>query len=70
MIPTAIIAGLILGRWWWMIVPITVGWALLLVTDGTFTFGGVALGSLNAAAGILLHHGVLAVARMVRPKLI
>lgn len=68
MIPTTLLAGLLLGRWWWTILPITVGWALLLGADGTFTMGGVAFGSLNGAVGIAIHQGVLVVVRMLRPK--
>jgi hypothetical protein len=67
-IPTAIVAGLVFGRWWWTIFPITLAWALLLATEGTFSFGGVALGFLNAAVGIAVHQAVLAVVRAAKPK--
>ena len=68
MIPTTLVAGLLLGRWWWTIVPITVGWTFLLATDGTFTFGGVALGLLNAAVGIAIHQVILRIGRALRAK--
>lgn len=66
MIPTTLLAGLVLGRWWWVIMPISAAWALLLVSDGSVSVGAVALGALNAAVGVAIHQGVLALLRVLR----
>lgn len=55
MIPTAVLAGLVVGRWW--IVPaVAIGWSLLLLGGGTLELSGVplaaGLAALNAAAGV------------------
>ena len=59
MIPTAIVVGLIVNRWW--IIPVAgLGWALVLWADhtcrGSCSFGAVVLGSINAAVGFGIRY--------------
>ncbi|WDZ83844.1 hypothetical protein [Micromonospora cathayae] len=70
MIPTLILFGLLLGRWWrTALVAAAVGWPLLLLAVGDATSSGPALlaGSglavVNTAVGVLVHQGVR---RMIR----
>ena len=57
-IPTAILSGLIVGRWW--IIPlVALAWALLLLLTGTISASQVpeaaSLAAVNTAAGVLVH---------------
>jgi len=57
MIPTAILAGLVLGLWirWWAIPVVAVGWAIviaLFIDSGAVLAGGL-LGATNAFVGAL-----------------
>jgi len=71
-IPTMILFGLVLGRWWrptlllaaivWPAILIAAG--LVDVEAGLLTAAG--LGALNAAVGILLHQAVLGLTRLGR----
>lgn len=57
MIPTAILAGLVLGLWlrWWAVPVVAVAWAVVIVfvADPTSALGGVLLGAANAIIGVL-----------------
>jgi hypothetical protein len=71
-IPTALLAGLVLGRWWWTPLVIGIAWALLVGIDGSCrgscTPSAFVLGTLNGATGMLIHQGVRAlVGRINRP---
>ena len=63
-IPTALIAGLVLGRWWWTPLLVGIAWALLVGIDascrGSCSVGAFALGTVNAAVGMAIHRGVRA----------
>ena len=69
-----IVFGLVFGRWWrTCLVASAIAWpALLVATDvlelGWALVGGVALGVLNAAAGVLVHQGVLHGFRWLRAR--
>jgi hypothetical protein len=56
-IPTAILAGLVLGLWlrWWAVPIVAVAWAVVIVfvADPTSALGGVLLGAANAIVGVL-----------------
>jgi hypothetical protein len=71
LIPTLLIAGLIAGRLW--AVPVgAVGWAALLLLTGTIGVDGIALalalGAVNAAAGVAARRALAAlVSRARRP---
>jgi len=56
-IPTAILAGLVLGLWvrWWAIPLVAVGWAVViaLVVDPSSALGGGLLGAVNGLVGVL-----------------
>ena len=64
MVPTLLLLGLVLGRWWRTTLLIAVlGWPLLLLVDGTIEPGrnvaGAALVALvNAGIGVLVHQAV------------
>ena len=79
MIPTMIVFGLLLGRWWkTALIAAAIFWpALLLVTDVlqnppagqslvTSTLLAAGLGALNAAVGVGVHQLVLYVVRRFR----
>ena len=74
MIPTMILLGLVLGRWWWVaIVTAALGWPILLVvTDvgasGAGLLEAAALAAANAAVGVLVHQGVLHLYRRFRRR--
>ena len=55
MIPTAILAGLVVGRWW--SVPIIGAlWAVLVAVDvGGASASAFLLGAVNAAVGVGVH---------------
>jgi hypothetical protein len=63
MIPTLLIVGLALGRWWRVVIPVaTIGWAVLLVAtgvdSGTSFFAEAALLALiNVTLGVLVFQG-------------
>jgi integral membrane sensor domain MASE1 len=56
-IPTAILAGLVLGLWvrWCAVAIVAVGWAVViaLVVDPSSALGGALLGAVNALVGVL-----------------
>jgi len=67
MIPTLLLPGLILGRWW--LVPVAaIGWPALLLLDGIgqgwgFAAGAGALAAANVAVAVALHRGAAYVIR-------
>lgn len=70
MIPTAILVGLLLGRWW-LLPLIGVGWVLLLADQEVCTglcWGASGLAVANGAFGILLHKGIASSARRIRAR--
>ncbi|GIJ12915.1 hypothetical protein ACFFMR_24560 [Micromonospora andamanensis] len=72
MIPTLILFGLLLGRWWrTTLIAAALGWPVLLVaTDvsgvGPGLLGASGLAVVNTAVGVLVHRGVLLVVRQRR----
>lgn len=72
MIPSLILLGLLLGRWWLLPLPVAaVGWPALLVATGATDIGprlvaasGLAL--LNTGVGVAIHQGVLRIVRRLR----
>lgn len=71
MIPTLLLVGLVLGRWWRVVIPLaTVGWPVLLIVTGVdsgLDFG-VAAGLLavaNVGIGVLLNQVVRRLVRLV-----
>jgi hypothetical protein len=73
MIPTMILFGLIVGRWWRVsLVVAALVWPLLLVvTDvagiNSTLLGAAALAVVNAGVGVLVHQGALLAYRRHRP---
>ncbi len=73
MIPTLLLPGLVIGRWW--LVPIAaVGWPVLLIVDGvgtgnTWAFavsaGALAAGNVGIAVGV--HRGAM---YLLRPRIL
>jgi hypothetical protein len=56
-IPTAIVAGLILGVWirWWAVPIVALGWAVAIAfADPSSALGGALLGAVNGAVGVAL----------------
>lgn len=67
MIPTLLLPGLILGRWW--LVPIAaVAWPALLVADAIgggwgFAVSAGALAAVNVAVAVAVHRGAVFLVR-------
>ena len=63
MIPTLLIVGLVLGKWWRVVVPLAaIGWAVLLVATGVgsglaFALGAALFGLINVTLGVLVFQG-------------
>lgn len=74
MIPTVILLGLVLGRWWRLaLVTAAIGWPLLLlaadVVDlNTGLIGAAGLAVANAGVGVLAHQGCLHAYRHLRHR--
>lgn len=74
MIPTMIVFGLVLGRWWRLaLVAAAVGWPVLLVADGVTDvevelLGAAGLAVANTAVGVLVHQGALMGVRKSRRR--
>ncbi len=73
-IPTMILLGLVLGRWWRIaLVTAAFGWPLLLVVDTvelttTGLVEAAALAVANAGVGVLAHQGCLHAYRHLRRR--
>lgn len=74
MIPTLLVAGLVVGlavRTWWTILVLAAGWAvwIAVITDdlsaGT-VLGTLLLGAVNAGVGVAIGRGIRAVADRLR----
>lgn len=58
MIPTLLLTGLVFGRWWRISIPAaTIGWAVLLLVDGSVSdlsdfLGAAGVGFINVAIGV------------------
>ena len=69
MIPTLILAGLVLGRWWRVVIPLaTVGWPVLLIVTGVdsgfdVVLVAAALAIANVTAGVLAHQALWLLAK-------
>jgi putative effector of murein hydrolase LrgA (UPF0299 family) len=69
MIPTLLVVGLALGRWWRVVIPASVvGWVVvLLATDvgsgPAFMLGAAAFAAVNVTVGVLVNVGVRSLAR-------
>jgi hypothetical protein len=74
MIPTMIVLGLLLGRWWALaLVAGGIVWPVVLlgtgvIEPGTPLLGAAVLGFLNAGVGALLHQGILRLVRRRRRR--
>jgi hypothetical protein len=74
-IPTMIVFGLVLGRWWVLALALAaVVWPGLLVATGVMGFepallGGAVFGVANAAVGVLVHQALLWAVRRPRRRL-
>ena len=72
MIPTLLLAGLVVGRWW-LVAVAAVSWpVLLLVTDAwsvslpSVVLGGVTVAALNTGAGVAVHRAAVMLVRALR----
>ena len=60
MIPTLLLVGLVLGRWWRVVIPAaTIGWAVLLIVTGvdsglSFAVAAALLGAINVGVGVVV----------------
>jgi len=63
-IPTLLLLGLVVGRWWKLVIPLgAVGWAVLLIVTGvdsgaTFAVGAAAVAAVNLAVGALVFQAM------------
>jgi hypothetical protein len=59
-IPTLLLVGLVLGRWWRVVIPAgAIGWAGLLMVHGvdsglSFAAAAALLGAINVAVGVVV----------------
>jgi choline-glycine betaine transporter len=59
-IPTLLLVGLVLGRWWRVVIPAAaIGWAVLLIVTGVdsgirFATAAALLGAFNVAVGVFV----------------
>jgi hypothetical protein len=66
MIPTLLLAGLVLGKWWRVVIPAaTVGWVVVLVaTDigsgAAFVASAALFGVINLTVGVLVNQAMRA----------
>ncbi len=69
MIPTVFVVGLVIGRWWAVVLG-AIGWPLLVVTVGDCGWScipeAVLLGAANAAVGVLVHRAGRSAVRALR----
>ena len=70
MIPTMLLAGLLVGRWWAIGLG-AIGWAVLLLLAGTVDVTdapfAAALGAANVAVGVAARSAASAVRRLLGP---
>jgi hypothetical protein len=70
-IPTLLLAGLVLGKWWRVSIPAaTLGWAVLLLATGVVSdlvhvAGAAALGFINVTGGVLVFQAIRLTSRGV-----
>jgi hypothetical protein len=70
-IPTLILLGLVLGRWWRFVIPLAaVGWPILLLVTGVdrgfdFVVGASAFAFANVVVGVLLYQFLWLLVRSV-----
>jgi hypothetical protein len=73
LIPTLILVGLLMGRWYF--VPVAaIAWAVILGLDGIISgvegyTGAAVLGAANTAAGVALHQLIVRFLRGARSKI-
>jgi hypothetical protein len=71
-IPTLLLVGLVLGKWWRVVIPAAaIGWAVLLMVHGVdsgFSFAASAalLGAINVTVGVIVFQ---ATSRLLRSLL-
>lgn len=74
MIPTVILFGVILGRWWAPTVAFgAIFWPALLIASGVMgvepgLLAAAGLGAANAAVGVLVHQVLLWIIRRARER--
>ena len=71
MIPTMILFGLVIGRWWKLAIAAgAVLWPAILVFTGVIgvadVLGAAALGALNTAVGVAVHQVALWLVHSIR----
>jgi hypothetical protein len=73
-IPTLLLVGLLLGRWWRFVIPAAaLGWAVLLVATGvdsglSFAVAATALGAINTVVGVLAYQALAFAVRSLRAR--
>lgn len=61
---------MVLGRWWWIVLPVAaVGWPALLIADGigqgsTFAFAAGSLALINTAVGVAVFQAIRGLFRL------
>ena len=74
MIPTLLLVGLVLGKWWRVVIPAgAIGWAVLPIVTGVdsglpFAASAALLGAINVAVGVVVFQAARLLFRsLVRP---
>ncbi len=66
-IPSALLVGVLVGRWWWTPLLVGVAWALVVAIDGSCrglcSISAFGLGTANAAIGMVIYQAVRALLR-------
>jgi hypothetical protein len=72
MIPTLILLGLVVGRWW-LVAIAAIAWPIALVgtkvgSGFSFAVGSAAVAVINTAAGVAVHKGAVKVFRKLHSR--
>ena len=73
-IPTLLLIGLVLGRWWRVVVPVAAfGWTALLIASDIgsglrFAVDATAFAAANLVVGVLVHQGISHSIRALRHR--
>ena len=74
MIPILILTGLVLGRWWRVVIPVAIlAWPALLIATGVdsglgFATAAAAIAAPNVIAGVLMYQAFRSLGRPIAAR--